>query len=314
MNNMDPISLKIITELGKDGRISNIKLAKKLGVNVLTVAKRVKVLTEKGIIEIRAMPNTVRMGYHSAFICLNVNQKNLDDICSQLMKIQNINLLVTCFGRFDILLIAIYRDLETLQNLVDIKIPQIAGIHHINQYLISETRKLHYELMTPTDLGTSRPIPLDDINQKLINQLVRDGHPNYRRLAEKLGISTATISRRISFLVKEKMISFRAIPNLTKLGYSASAFVILHTESKKTDMICQQLSGYPEVHLVARLMNDNNALFGVHCSDVGALYELIKTKIANVEGVINSETFIRGPLSYFNASVFITPPSVSTGV
>ena len=298
--------MKIITELNKDGRLSNIKLARKLGVNVLTITRRIKNLTENGIIEIKVMPNIFRMGYHAAFICLNVDQSKIDSICSRLEKIHNINLLVTCFGRFDVLMLVIYRDLNVLEKLVNTRLPQIAGIRHINQYLVAETTKMHNELISPTDSTTACTIILDEINRKLVHELLKDAQPNYRKLAESLDISTATISRRISFLIQEKMISFRAIPSLIKLGYLASAFVILQTEYKKIDAICEKLSSHDEVHLVTRLMNDNNVLFGIHCSDVESLYEFIKN-VTGIDGVLNSETFVRGPVNYFNSVVFLEP-------
>jgi DNA-binding Lrp family transcriptional regulator len=306
---LDKISLKVMSELCHDGRSSNVKLAQKLGISAVTVAKKINAMIEDAIIAIKAMPNPAKMGYQAqAFIGLSVDLKKIDSVCDQLTDNPHINTVVTSFGRFDILLIVFFPEWETLQNFIKEELPRIEGVRHVETYLILEEKKGNKGIF-PGDLATSKPTLIDEIDEKLIAELIRNGRPNYTELAEKLGISTPTVSRRIAALLREDVIKILAIPNPAKLGYSANAFVLVRAELAKVDKICEQLSSYPEVHLVMRLMSDFDILFGVYSANPDTLYEFLRSKVANIDGILSTETFIRGNFHYFSADA-VFPPCV----
>jgi Lrp/AsnC family transcriptional regulator, regulator for asnA, asnC and gidA len=304
---IDETSFKIIIELSQGGRSSNVKIAKKLGVSVLTVAKRINAMIEGGIIAIKAVPNPNKMGYYAnAFIGLHVELKSVDNVCARLIDNPHVSMVVNCFGRYDVLLNADFRDWENLHDFVKSDLSQIKGVNGIETFLVSESRK-RYQGMFPDQPSEHKIKPIDEIDQKLIQELVQNGRPNYVDLAKKLNISTSTISRRIASLIKEDVIKILAIPNPSKLGYLANAFVVLKAELPKIDKICEKLSRFPEVHLVMRLMNDFDIVFGVHASNSDNLYDFLKNNIANIDGVLNSETFIRGNFLYFSAGAMFLP-------
>ena len=294
-------------ELCRNGRASKSKIARNLGISVMTVAKRINAMLEDDVIAIKAIPNPVKMGYKaSAFIGLKVDLKLIDNICAQLVDNVHINLVVTCFGRFDVLLLVYFHEWQMLQNFIRQDISEIKGINHIETYLISEAKKRGQELV-PTNAVNSSRIDMDELDQLLVKELVRNGNPDYTDLAKKLSTSISTISRRITGLLKSEIIEILAIPNPPKLGYSASAFTLLHVDLNKADKICDQLSAYPEVHTVLRLMNDFDILFGINAADPEALFEFSKSKIAKIDGILSSETFIRGSFLYFSADAMFMP-------
>ena len=304
---LDKISFQIMLELCQDGRISNASLAQKLGKSEHTIAKRINAMIADDVIAIKALPNPAKMGYQaSAFIGLKVDLKKIDKVCAQLMDDIHINLVVTCFGRFDVLVIVYFREWAMLQNFIKNELPGIDGINHIETYLVSEAKKRNKGVFSNTG-GNVEPVVLDETNQHLIQELIKNGRPSYTDLADKLGISVSTISRRISTLIKNDMIEILAIPNPSKLGYLASAFIMLRIELAKAAQIIEHLSSYPEVHTVMRLMNDYDILFGVDAADAEALYDFIKSKIANIEGILSTETFVSGHFLYFSGEALIMP-------
>ena len=299
-------------ELFQDGRSSNASIAQKLGISVVTVDKRKNAMIEEGIIAIKAIPNPVKMGYQAqAFIGINVDLKKIDRICAQLMDNSHINLVLTSFGRFDILLLVYFQEWAMLESFIKEELPQVEGVNHIETYLVSEAKKRYYGIFS-SDLSTSKPVAIDHIDRELIKELMRNGRPKYADLADKLGISTPTVSRRIASLVEEDIIKILAIPNPSKLGYSANAFILLRADLAKVDNICDQLSSCPEVHMVLRIMNDFDILFGVNSPNPGTLYEFLKGKIANIDGILSTETFIRGDFLYFSADAMFLPSIEAT--
>jgi Lrp/AsnC family transcriptional regulator for asnA, asnC and gidA len=309
---LDDISFKILLELCHDGRSSNAKLARKLGISVVTVAKRVNALIKEGVIEIKAIPNRVKMGYRAqAFIGLDVDLKKIDSVCAQLMNNSHISKALTSFGRFDVLLILCFREWEMLQNFIEEELQSIEGVTHIETYLVSEAKK-RYRGIFANDLATSKPTLINETDEKIIRELMRNGRIDYADLGNKLGMSTSTVSRRVAFLIKESIIKIMAIPNPSKLGYLSSAYVALHADLAKVDKICDQLSSYPQVYQIMRLMNGFEILLGVHSPNTDMLFNFLKSRIANIDGVLNSETFIRGDFLYFSADAMFIPSIVDS--
>ena len=70
---MDNINQEILIALQKNGRYSYNKLAKKLGIKAITVAKRVEAMLRDDVIAINAVPNLDILGYKvQAVICLDI--------------------------------------------------------------------------------------------------------------------------------------------------------------------------------------------------------------------------------------------------
>ncbi|MFH1646321.1 MAG: Lrp/AsnC family transcriptional regulator, partial [Chloroflexota bacterium] len=143
---------------------------------------------------------------------------------------------------------------------------------------------------------TNEPAQLDDIDQKVIEELGKDGRLAYADLSKKLGISSATVSRRVAFLLRENIIKIMAIPNPSKLGYPANSFITLRTDRSKVNDICAELSMYREVHLVMTLMNSFDIIVGIHFPTPEVLYDFILKKIAFMDGVLDIETIMRAEI------------------
>jgi Lrp/AsnC family transcriptional regulator for asnA, asnC and gidA len=298
---VDNTSLRIIMELCRDGRSSNARLARRLGISALTVAKRISAMLEEDIIAIKAVPNPEKMGFQaSAFIGLNVALKEIDGICARLKDNLHVNLVVTCFGQFDVLLLVYFHEWVGLQTFMKEELARLEGVRRVETYLVAEARK-RYQGMFDSSRGRGGPAVLDAVDQQLIEALMRNGRPNYSELADKLGLSTSTISRRIAALVRGDIIKILAVPNPAKMGYAANAFIAVRADLAKVGTICDRLAGYPEVFMVLRLMNGFDILFGVHSPNPGTLYDFLKTKVASIDGILNTETFIRGNYLYFSA-------------
>jgi len=304
---LDKISLKIMSELCRDGRLSNARLAEMLDISEITVARKIESLLNEGVIVIRGIPNPAKMGFKaSALIGLKVDLRRIDDISRQLMDNIHINLVVNCFGRFDILLIVYFQEWTELQRFVKEELSRIKGINHIDTFLISEARKRNKKVYPDTSLNQKMEM-LDDLDRELVKELVKNGRPSYAQLAERYKVSVSTISRRINALLKNDLMQVIAIPDPSKLGYMSCAFVLLKVEMDKASKICDELATYPEVTIIMRLMNEYDILFGVDTTDQGALYSFFKEKIAFIDGILSSETFIRGNFLYFSADAMLLP-------
>jgi len=284
---------KIMMALNSNGRYSYAKLAKELGVKPATVAKRVEALLNNDVISISAVPNPEKMGYKvMAVITLDVKLSEVDNVCAKLVDNPNISSISTTFGRFDIILFAEYRNLEMLYKLVSEEIPNIGGIKTIETFIISE-RKKRYQGFLDIDLNSNTSLFIDEIDEKLITELRKNGRESFTTLAEIVGVSPATVSRRVAYLTKNNVIKITVVPNPTKLGHSIVAFLGIQAELSKLNEICAQFSEYSQVPSVMTLMNGYNILALVVQPSLQELSKFVTNEIARIDGVINVETLIR---------------------
>lgn len=232
---IDAINSKIIIALSKDGRYSYTKLAKRLAIKPITVAKRVEAMLKDDVIAIRAVPNPVKMGYKvMAIIALDVEIYSLNDVCNKLIDIPNVSYVSTMFGKNDVILFAEYRDFDSLYRLVREKIPNIKGVKAIETFIISNSQQ-KYMGSFRADSSPEKPVAIDEIDEKLINELRINGRTTFSVLASKLGVSPATVSRRVASLIKKNVIQIAAVANPTKLGHHVVAFLCLHVELDKVN-------------------------------------------------------------------------------
>jgi len=299
---IDTINYRIITSLRKNGRRSNVSLARELGINVATVAKRINVMLREDIFSVRAVLNPYKVGLNEhAFVTLDVDLDKIDNVCAELVNNPNISMVVTAFGRFDILLIADFTTLEMFAVFSRSELSKIDGIQKVNAFLVREIRKRYEDIFEDDHTGT--PILLDAIDQKLIHELQKNGQANYTELSDNVKLSVSSVLRRTRSLLLKNVIKIMAIPNPSKLGYSSNAFLFIQAKVAKINEICDELSRYPEVHLCMTLLNGPEIVAGINCENPEALYSFLKDKVAKLDGVIDMETFIRAEIKrqYYSA-------------
>lgn len=289
---IDKINRQIIAALKRDGRCSYAGLAKELGINAATVAKRIENMIQEDVISIRAVLNPFKLGYNAhALITLDIDLTKVERICAQFVDNHNISLVVTTFGRFDVILLADFPTWEMLQDYITKELPKVEGINKIDAFPIIENKKV-YNPLFKYNPSINKPASIDEIDKNLIEELERNGRSNYAELARKLGISLATVSRRVARLKEEDIMKISAIRNPSILGYLANAYVVLRADLNKVNAICTELEAYPEVHLIMTLMSGFEILAGIHLQNPEMLYKFIVEKIAEIDGVSNIETFI----------------------
>ena len=289
----DKIDLKLIAELQKDGNVSYSSLGNLLGITPRTVAKRVEGLIESKLITIRAQPNPYKLDLSAnVVVAIKADPTKIDHICNLLSGHFHVNLVQTVLGRLDILIMAYFSRWDLLHHFIRNELYTIDGITHTEFYFVEEVHKRYDRFFKKEPFSNGR-VKLSKTDWALIEELAKDGRTNPAVLAEKLGIHVTTVYRRISALVKGNIIKISGIPNPSRLGYSANAFIILDVDPKEVANTCSSLYSYTEVYFILTLNNRSGMIVCVHTKNTETLYEFLKKKISPLKGLINTETFIR---------------------
>jgi len=119
-----------------------------------------------------------------------------------------------------------------------------------------------------------------------------DSRESLSRIAERLRISKATVSRRISKMEEEGIISgYTVITNISKMG-GMRALLMLEVSGSSLDSIIEELTRFEEIEYVHKLFGDHSLLCEVYVRAVDDLYELIQDKIVKISRISNVEVDI----------------------
>jgi len=113
---------RILRELSRDGRLSNVELARRVHMSESACLRRVRVLEEGGAISgYRAVINSVAVGkLLSAYMLVNLDQRGANDGEAFLEVIRNDDRIISCAavtGDFDLILEVSVRDVADLTDL-----------------------------------------------------------------------------------------------------------------------------------------------------------------------------------------------------
>src|SRR5699024_1530132 len=83
----------------------------------------------------------------------------------------------------------------------------------------------------------------DDIDKKLIEELIEDGRISYVDLAAKVGLSRVAVKERLNHVVDAGIIGrFIAVINSEKVGKQVSAFLDVDVKPNKLKEVAQNLA------------------------------------------------------------------------
>ena len=91
------------------------------------------------------------------------------------------------------------------------------------------------------------PYDLDEVDRQIIRILQQDGRTPNVEIARRVGISEATVRKRLERLTSEEIIRVTAVPNADRVGFPTVTFLTFEVELSQVDRIADRLSHLPEV-------------------------------------------------------------------
>jgi Lrp/AsnC family transcriptional regulator for asnA, asnC and gidA len=140
---LDDLNLKIMEMLGKDSSISFVEVAKQIDVSDATIHNRVQRLLAAGIINrFTISVDNNRLGYsHLAYMGINIECGFIDDVTSNLCKVDEVLEVHEMHGMFDLFIKIRAKDLEQLRDIVQNKIGRLHHIHETELMTVLKTGK-----------------------------------------------------------------------------------------------------------------------------------------------------------------------------
>jgi Lrp/AsnC family transcriptional regulator for asnA, asnC and gidA len=135
-----------------------------------------------------------------------------------------------------------------------------------------------------------KDVVLDEVDREIVRMLQTDGRTPNTEIARALGVTEATIRKRIARLVDDGLIEIVAVPMGAIFGMTTSAIFGLSVELKHVHALADRLVAYPEVRYVGLSTGRYDLIVEAFFSDQEHLLEFLAEKVGNLTGVRDVET------------------------
>ena len=131
---------------------------------------------------------------------------------------------------------------------------------------------------------------MDDGDQRLLAELRRDGRATLSELAERLGLSRATVRARMERLTaKGEIAGFTVLTRSDATQAPVRGLMMIGIEGRGTEKITARLTGIPAVQAVHSTNGKWDLVAELGAQTLQELDEVLGT-IRKLEGVVTSET------------------------
>ena len=139
---MDELDHKIIALLQMDGRASNAKIAREVGVSEGTVRRRLRRLTKDAVVHIVAVPNLEKLGYATtALVGLQTGPGMSDTVAESLASLPESHYVAVTTGSYDVFVWAGLESAESLGNFLRTKVGVIEGVQRTETFVNLSLKK-----------------------------------------------------------------------------------------------------------------------------------------------------------------------------
>ncbi len=145
---MDELDRRIIKLLQTDGRASNAKIAREVGVSEGTVRRRLRHLIQGDVIKVIAVPNLEQMGYGTAaLIGIQTDPGKIDEVTNAISSLDETHYVSMTTGAYDIFAWVGLESPERLGTFLRGQIGTIPGVRRTETFVNLSITKRTYGLV-----------------------------------------------------------------------------------------------------------------------------------------------------------------------
>ena len=142
---LDDLDRQIISILQYDGRTPFTTIAAELDTTEGTVRRRVKQLTENGLMQIVAVVEAHNLGFdEAAMIGISAQSNLVSSVAEEIAKLPEVSYLFQAAGDFDLIAEVFCRDREHFVSFLNDELQQIEGIERTQSFMMLKMHKLSY--------------------------------------------------------------------------------------------------------------------------------------------------------------------------
>ncbi|MFF3865963.1 Lrp/AsnC family transcriptional regulator [Micromonospora sp. NPDC001898] len=135
--------------------------------------------------------------------------------------------------------------------------------------------------------------PLDEVDRRILDKLVRDGRISIRTLAEKVHVSRTNAYARVERLLRDGVITgFRAQVAPEPAGLGTSAYIALTIQQNTWREVSAELARVRYIEHAALLGGEHDVLALVRAPDNATLRDVVLGRVQSISGVLSTRTWL----------------------
>ena len=298
---LDDVDVRLIELLTDDGRMSVRDLSHRVALTETTVTARLRSLTSRNIMRVRAVVDWRCAGYtYAVAIFIRVRDRSLRDVLASLHLSPEVQSVSRVFGSVDLIARILVAEPNDVATFIDQTIHTIEGAETVATLIEVQTVKYLSTFHSVTVDATQKaspvfpapPIPLDALDMEIIATLVDDARQSWRLIAEALDASESTVRARARRIEDSGLIKVMAQIDSTRAGPPlVLAWVGLQVVSAELPRTIQHTAEMPEISIVARTVGGYDMLLFAAVTTHGELADLLD-RLRGQSGVTASETWL----------------------
>lgn len=128
------------------------------------------------------------------------------------------------------------------------------------------------------------------MDRQMISILQQDGRASNVEIARQLGVSEATVRKRLDRLLAERVVRITALPDAAKIGLSTVTFINLDVDLARLDQIADGLSQLPEVRAIYYTSGESDLILEAWFPSGDELLHFLTRQVASIPGVRSATT------------------------
>jgi DNA-binding Lrp family transcriptional regulator len=303
---LDDSDVRLIELLTDDGRMSIRDLSQRMALTETTVTARLRSLTRRNIMRVRAVVDWRCAGYtYAVAIFIRVRGRTLGDVIADLYLTPEVQSISRVFGSVDLIARILVANASDVATFIDNTLHNIAGAETVTTLIEVETVKYlstfhSVSVDTTHDLSVvfpNPPIPLDALDMTIIGALVDDARQSWRLIAEGVEASETTVRSRARRIEDSGLIKVMAQIDSRQAGLPLRlAWIGLQVVNTELTRTIQYAAERPEISIVARTIGGYDILLFAAVPSHTELADLLD-QLRGHPGVTASETWLVSTMS-----------------
>lgn len=133
---------------------------------------------------------------------------------------------------------------------------------------------------------------LDELGQKIVQELQADARQSYREIGRKLKVSEGTVRNRVKGMLNTSTIKISAVTNPVQLGLDFMCIMGIEVKVGTAESVEDRLDACPNVYYLCGCTGDMDIIGIFLFHNPSEFDDFVKNQIASIPEIIRTRTFV----------------------
>jgi len=133
---------------------------------------------------------------------------------------------------------------------------------------------------------------IDEIDAKIIELLQIDGRMAYTKIGQKIGLSEASVRRRVKKLIEEEKLQIIGIVEPDDLGWNEAGMVGISVQPDMLNSVADAIAKLDEVSYLFQAAGEFDLFAEIYCKDKNHFVFFLNERLQKIPGVERIRSFI----------------------